>query len=262
MEGFYAPGRHDPAREIGNYFLVIGNNFSYIISMKSTSSLFPSAPPSRHTSGEETRARLIAAATEVFIAEGFRAARVQDIAQRAGLRLSAINYHFTSKEGLYLAVMHQHAEAALAAAPLTPPAPDLPLRERFGFAVRALSSRLLAAHGGTRIGELMVRELVNPTPVLDVLIENFMAPQSALFLGLIREVVGPQVPEETLRRCLISVFGQCVVYLTGAPMIRHVAPAILDAGDLSTDAAKHVATFSWAGLQAIREEWEGSREHT
>lgn len=229
--------------------------------MKSVAPLFPSAPPSRRASGEETRARLIAAATDVFIAEGFRAARVQDIAERAGLRLSAINYHFTSKEGLYLAVMRQHAETALAAAPLTPPAPDLPLCDRFGFAVRALASRLLAAHGGTRIGELMVRELVNPTPVLDVLFDNFLAPQSALFLSLIREIVGPAVSENALRRCLISVIGQCVVYLTGAPMIRRIAPAALETTDLSAEVAKHVTAFSWAGLMAIRNEWEASHEH-
>ena len=224
--------------------------------MKSDAPLFSSAPLSRRASGDETRARLITAATEVFIAEGFRAARVQDIAERAGLRLSAINYHFTSKEGLYLAVMRQHAETALAAAPLTPPAADLPLRERFEFAVRALASRLLAAHGGTRIGELMVRELVNPTPVLDALFENFLAPQSALFLGLVREIVGPVVPDDVLRRSLISIVGQCMVYLTGAPMIRRIAPAVLEAADLSADVARHVAAFSWGGLATIRQEWE------
>lgn len=228
--------------------------------MKSPPALFPDAPPSRHVTGEETRARLITAATEVFIAEGFRAARVKDIAQRAGLRLSAINYHFSGKEGLYLAVMRQHVEGALAASPLSPAAPDMPLRERFDFAICALASRLLAPHGGTRIGELMVRELVNPTPVLEILIANFMAPQASQFLALIREIVGPAAPAEVISRCLISIIGQCVIYLTGAPMIRHVAPTVLEAGTLPADAAQHVCTFSWAGLQAIRHEWEASHE--
>lgn len=218
--------------------------------------LFPVPDTARHATGEDTRARLIEAATEVFAAEGFRAARVQAIAQRAEQRLSAINYHFGSKEGLYLAVMQHNAGAALASAPLTPPHEGLPLRARFEFAIHAFATRLLAPHGTTRIGALMVRELMNPTPVLDIIIQNVMTPQSLIFLGLLREIVGPKPPDVVLRRCMISIFGQCAVYMTATPMISRVAPATLK-GDLTVEVAQHVATFSWGGLLAIREKWEG-----
>jgi AcrR family transcriptional regulator len=36
---------------------------------------------------------------------GYQAARVQNITRSAGLGLSAINYHFGGKEGLYRAVL-------------------------------------------------------------------------------------------------------------------------------------------------------------
>ena len=62
--------------------------------------------------GQQTRTALIDVATEMFLADGFKAARVADIAQQAGVRLSAINYHFGSKEGLYLAVLQHHADLA------------------------------------------------------------------------------------------------------------------------------------------------------
>ncbi|HUE39042.1 MAG TPA: TetR family transcriptional regulator, partial [Candidatus Binatia bacterium] len=52
-----------------------------------------------------TRARLIAAAGELFAERGFRATTARDIAQRAGVNLAAANYYFGSKKELYLEVL-------------------------------------------------------------------------------------------------------------------------------------------------------------
>lgn len=211
-----------------------------------------------NATGEETRARLLAAATDVFLADGFRAARVQDIAQRAGLRLSAINYHFQGKEGLYLAVLQHHAALALAQAPLQPPQGDLPLEARFRHAIQALVMRLLDEDSPSRIARLMLRELVNPTAALDLMIERFSLPQAAIMRTLLREILGPRVPEVVLSRSLVSLFGQCVIYIFGQPMVRRVAPEVLAEPRRLDQLARHVADFSWGGLHALRRQWESS----
>ena len=64
--------------------------------------------------GDETRQRLIAAATEVFGRLGFEAASTRAIADAAGANLAAIPYHFGGKEGLYLAVADAIAAGMLA----------------------------------------------------------------------------------------------------------------------------------------------------
>lgn len=223
---------------------------------KFSSFLFPSAKPPRHATGDDTRSRLIAAATEVFLEDGFRSARVQDIAERAGLRLSAINYHFEGKEGLYLAVLRHHADKALDTEPLQPLDPLLPLRTRFDFAISALVNRMLNERGPSRIGQLMMRALMNPGPVLDVLIEHFSLPQAKKLMDLLAEIVGPAVPREVLARCLISILGQCVVHMAGRPIINKVAPEIFTGDDVLSRITQHICEFSWAGLQAIRQQWE------
>ena len=220
------------------------------------SDLFPSAKPGRHVTGEDTRARLIAAATEVFLEDGYKSARVQDIAERAGQRLSAINYHFEGKEGLYHAVLRHHADKALNDVPLLPLDPLLPLRTRFDFAVAALVNRMLNDRGPSRIGQLMMRALMNPGPILDVLIEHFSLPQANKLMELLAEIVGPAVPREALSRCLISIFGQCVVHMAGRPMIDRVAPEIFTGDDVLARIAEHISEFSWAGLMAVRRQWE------
>lgn len=210
-------------------------------------------PISRLALGEETRAALIDAATAIFIEQGLRAARVDDIARRAGQRLSAISYHFGGKENLYLAVLGHHAELALANAPLHDPDPAAPLRQRFGFAVQAIVTRVLGQAGGSQIGPLMLREMVSPTPALQMLIERFMLPQAGQLRALLTEALGADVETEQLSRVLVSVFGQCVVYVTARPAISRLMPELYAGDALVERIANHVAAFSWAGIQALRE---------
>jgi AcrR family transcriptional regulator len=210
----------------------------------------------RQALGDETRAALIAAATEVFIEDGFRAARVQDIAARAGQRLSAINYHFKGKEGLYLAVLRHHGEAAIAATPLLAPDGSLPQRERLEFAIRAFVTRVLGAGGHSLIGALMLRELANPTNALGVLVERFGKPQSELLRGLVAEILGAGPREEMVERAMLSIVGQCIAYRTGRPMIERLMPHLLEGDDLNERLVRHISEFSWAGLMALRAQRE------
>ena len=53
---------------------------------------------------EETRWRLLQAATEVFAEVGYRAATTREISRRAGVNLAAIHYHFGDKAELYRGV--------------------------------------------------------------------------------------------------------------------------------------------------------------
>jgi AcrR family transcriptional regulator len=53
--------------------------------------------------GEETRARIIAAALKVFGDEGYERASTRQIAREAGVMPPALQYYFDSKEGLHLA---------------------------------------------------------------------------------------------------------------------------------------------------------------
>jgi len=53
--------------------------------------------------GEDTRARIVAAALKLFGERGFEAASTRDIATAAGVNAPALRYYFDNKEGVYLA---------------------------------------------------------------------------------------------------------------------------------------------------------------
>jgi TetR/AcrR family transcriptional repressor of mexJK operon len=90
----------------------------------------------------DSRSRLIQAATEAFIDDGYRAS-VEQIATRAGVARQTLYNHFTSKDDLFREVITQVTAALL----ISLDDEDLQLRERllrFGMAFR---SKTLSAEG-------------------------------------------------------------------------------------------------------------------
>jgi TetR/AcrR family transcriptional regulator len=62
------------------------------------------ASEERQRDADRSRERLLEAALDVFSAKGFAGARVQEIAERAGVNAQLISYYFGGKEGLYRAL--------------------------------------------------------------------------------------------------------------------------------------------------------------
>jgi AcrR family transcriptional regulator len=61
------------------------------------------------------RQQLLGAAQEVFVAQGYHAAAMDDIADAAGVSKPVLYQHFPSKLEFYLALLDQHSEAMVAA---------------------------------------------------------------------------------------------------------------------------------------------------
>ncbi|MCC3651848.1 MULTISPECIES: TetR/AcrR family transcriptional regulator [Streptomyces] len=59
------------------------------------------------------RNQLLGAAQEVFVAQGYHAAAMDDIAERAGVSKPVLYQHFPGKLDLYLALLDQHCDALL-----------------------------------------------------------------------------------------------------------------------------------------------------
>ena len=79
----------------------------------------PGAPDSRVRSTRLPRSarrrQLLGAALEIFVAQGYHAAAMDDIAERAGVSKPVLYQHFPSKLELYVALLDEHAEAMVSA---------------------------------------------------------------------------------------------------------------------------------------------------
>ncbi|HET9654721.1 MAG TPA: TetR/AcrR family transcriptional regulator [Kineosporiaceae bacterium] len=61
------------------------------------------------------RVQLLGAAREVFVAQGYHAAAMDEIAERAGVSKPVLYQHFPGKRDLYIALIQQHTEELRAA---------------------------------------------------------------------------------------------------------------------------------------------------
>ncbi len=161
-------------------------------------------------STDNTPARIIEAAGPIFAAKGFEAATVREICHRAGVNLAAVNYHFGSKEGLYVATVRQaHPNRLEQRFVPDQPAGATPAQRLRGF-VWAMISRLLELKAAEWQWRLLFREITDPTPMCrELLQEHFRAGFGAL-LAIIDEVVDPRLPVHRRHQIALSIVGQCV----------------------------------------------------
>ena len=64
----------------------------------------------KHKSEQDRRGQILRAARSVFIDKGFLAARVEDVAKRAGLSKGAVYFYYTSKRELFLSLVREEQE--------------------------------------------------------------------------------------------------------------------------------------------------------
>lgn len=79
----------------------------------SSTAAAPSADPARGTrlSRPARRQQLLGAAQQIFVASGYHATAMDEIAERAGVSKPVLYQHFPSKLELYLAVLDRHVDA-------------------------------------------------------------------------------------------------------------------------------------------------------
>lgn len=199
----------------------------------------------------DTRQRLIDAASEIFIEQGYKAAKIRDIVQRAGANVAAVNYHFNGKEGLYAEVIRQHAAQAIEdfahAAAEEPCAPKAQLRNY----IRTFLKRLLGNNVQSRMARLIARESVEPSAAFDLVVEQFVVPQHVALHNTVRAILGEEVSEESVRRCSMSIIGQCLYYWSARRVVKRLDPELHCNEDDVNRVAEHIVEFSLAGMRQI-----------
>jgi len=202
-------------------------------------------PQSQSELQQNTRDRLLVAACEVFSELGFKGATVREICRRAEVNVAAVNYHFNGKEALFIAALELEPIGNLIGADDTGSA-----EERLTSFIRSFMTRLMGGRC-TPHSQLIARELLEPTPALDIIAREIVAPLHQHLSGLVREVVGDEVAPEQVRRCVFSIVGQCSYYRHAREMNRRLYPELSYDEQEIEATAKHIAELSLAGMKRV-----------
>jgi len=189
--------------------------------------------------------RLIEAASEMFARHGYAAARVREIVRTAEVDLSAVNYYFGGKEGLYAATLKQLAmprpqEQAAAAAPSGESAEEALHRQVLGILRRFVGGE------SSPLGRILAHESMNPTECFDQLVTDIVRPELERLGAIVKRLAGEGADDATIARAAMSVMGQCLFYLFARGAIDRIYPNIQrkDCEAL----ARHITGFSLMGI--------------
>jgi len=200
----------------------------------------------------ETRSRLLQAAARLFAERGFARVTVRDICTKADANVAAVNYHFGGKDGLYQAVMGKAIETMQATTEAARAAGrDLPPRERIRAYVSVFADRLLGSHHETWIHQLMMREMSDPSPALEMVADEVLRPRMAYLCGAIAELIGCAPDDPRAVRCALSVTSQfnSMLWTKMVASLMNASDAVPGRID---EIAEHITQFSLGGIQKVR----------
>jgi AcrR family transcriptional regulator len=172
---------------------------------------------------QDTPARILEAATFIFSDAGFKGARMQQIAEQAGVNQALLHYHFGSKKKLYEAVLFSffsdvfsrmeagfHADAD----------PETAFRHFINAYMDILSTR-------PELPRLMVSEVLEGGRHIISVVDRIFAETGISPPRLIGPLIEKAVRADLIRpvdpmQTAISVVGMCVFYFVARPLLEHI----------------------------------------
>jgi AcrR family transcriptional regulator len=196
--------------------------------------------------------RILAAAEELFAASGYEGTSVRQIAQKAGVPVALISYHFSSKLGLYRRVFESHKptivaerRAGLALAELERD-PD----RRLAAIVKAVlvpMLKLRTAEGRRSLGQLLAREVSDPRSVERGIIKDMLDPIAAAVTDLLKATL-PNRSAAEIHWGYQMMVGTMTFIMLDAGRIRRISGGACDPEDVEAT-IQHIIPLILDGLR-------------
>jgi AcrR family transcriptional regulator len=200
----------------------------------------------------ETRLRVLTAASRLFAANGFKKVTVREICRAASANVAAVNYHFGDKLGLYREVLAAAIETMRATTDAARQEGDGKNAEhKLRAYIRVFLDRVIGDTGDAWIHQLMTQEMADPTPALDLVIEQVLQPRISYLSELVAEMLNRPVDDAQVRWCVISIQAQCHAVMRN-PVSRKVTPEVAADPVVLEHVATHIAEFSLGGIRSAR----------
>jgi len=199
---------------------------------------------------DPTRRRILEAAGPLFAAAGFDAVSVRDITRAAGTNVAAVNYHFRSKEDLYVETVRLAAEFCDQATPQPTWGENVSPEQKLRDYIRAFLTRLLRDDVPEWPRQLIMREVAQPSgSACEVFVEGFVKPSFLLLQSILGELLPAQLGIEDRHLIAGSIVGQ-ILHQHHA---RNVIPLIVGPREYRTYSIDRLTDHIWRfSLAAVR----------
>ena len=189
---------------------------------------------------EATKERILLAAAELFAQHGYHGTTHQMMSEKAKVNIAAINYHFGSKENLYLKVWGFLYEVAMEDygdfINEGDPAEDK-LRQFINWRVEAVTDKGLKGY----LCQIGRKEMNKPSPIHNELEKLYMQDKRTWFFSIISDIVGHELDPPS-----IAMIAFCIY----SPLIHLIEVMNIMESSLERDSKEKFAAF-WENKQNL-----------
>ncbi len=167
--------------------------------------------------GDTTEQKIFDAAHEIFTQKGMDGAKMQEIADRAGINKALLHYYYRSKEKLYETVARAIIGKALPALRQVIES-ELPLEEKIrGF----IQTYIEIISRNTFIPLFIISEInKHPDRFIDAVMPRDLPKPEFFFRQVEAEIAAGRIRPIKPQHLIVNVVSLCVFPFVGKPMIR------------------------------------------
>ena len=167
---------------------------------------------------QNTEERILDAAKTVFHRKGFDGARMQEIADEAGINKALLHYYFRSKENLFDAVFKAAFQEIFAKLFMTVDA-NIPLEKKLKDLINEYIGFL---QKNSYIPGFIIAEInQNPAKIIDVF-KSAPVPPSMLFEKLKKSMLDEKLEKTDVSELFINILALCIFPVIARPMLQHI----------------------------------------
>ncbi len=168
---------------------------------------------------KETEAIILEAARRVFISKGLDGARMQEIADEAGINKALLHYYFRSKDKLFEMIFREEIGKFLPGMLMTVIADDIPFDEKLRLIVKNYITLFL---DNPFLPAFIIREINrNPERIKEFFEKSGFKPE-AIQLVIRALSVQLAIPPEQVRHLIVNIISLCVFPFAGRPVAERI----------------------------------------
>ena len=166
-----------------------------------------------------TEKQIIEAARSVFIKKGMAGARMQEIADKAGINKAMLHYYFRSKEALFSSIFMDAFNQII-------PAINNIINEEMSLFVKIknfTSTYLTLLNEHPFLPAFVINELNHNPTFIKKLIENKQLPQPTVFIQQIKnEIKMGSIRDISPQQLIVNMISMCLFPFIAKPMFTNV----------------------------------------
>lgn len=164
--------------------------------------------------GNATKALLIESAGKLIAEQGYEKTTSKSVCEMAGANIAAVNYHFDSRDSLYVAVLEEVHRYLLNVKELQElEEKNVSAEEKLMFFLDAFI--LNAWQKECWQVKVWARELINPSPFITHILSNSAIPKLNIVVKIFSEYTGIPKDDPKLYSCILSVMAPRIISFAG-----------------------------------------------